>query len=109
MVTGGLETIITYCSVAGIVGLVMMDITALRMARRHWPTPGLNLPFGILIPVLAALAAVAQLPGLGWSNVLGGLALVAAGMGVFAIRHRTERPHPESNEVSPPTITPAQS
>ena len=109
MVTGGLETIITYCSVAGIVGLVMMDITALRMARRHWPTPGLNLPLGILIPVLAALAAVAQLPGLGWTNVLGGLALVAAGMGVFAIRHRTERPHPESNEVSPPTTTPAQS
>ena len=91
MITGGLQTIITFCSVAGIVGLVMMDITAFRMAWLRWPTAGINLPFGILIPVLATLAALAQLPALGWINVLAGLALVAAGMVVFVVRHGAHR------------------
>lgn len=102
MITGGLRTIITYCTVAGIVGLVMMDLTALQMARRHWPTVGLNLPFGILIPVLAALAALSQLPALGWVNVLGGLALVGAGLILYTIRERSLRSGHQSRNDYPP-------
>ena len=97
MVTGGIETIITYCSVAGIVGLVFMDLTALQLARGRWATPGITLPFGILIPALAGILALSQLPSLGAQNVVIGLLLVAVGLVVYALRGRT---HPDASRSS---------
>lgn len=89
MVTGGIQNIVAYCSVAGIVGLVFMNITALQMSRKHWPGPGLRLPFGITIPLLATVLAVGQLPYLGWLNVLVGLILVSVGLVVYALRQHS--------------------
>ena len=86
MLTGSIQNIVAYCSVAGIVGLVLMNITALQMARKHWPGPGLKLPFGIVIPLLATILALGQLPYLGWQNVLVGLLLVSVGLVVYALR-----------------------
>lgn len=91
MVTGGIQTIVTYCSVAGIVGLVLMDVTAFQMARKHWSTPGLRLPFGVFIPSVAAILALAQFPSLGALNVSIGLVLVAAGLVIYALRHHSHR------------------
>jgi hypothetical protein len=98
MVTGGIQTIITYCSVAGIVGLVLMDVTAFQMARGHWSTPGLRLPFGVLIPSVAAILALAQFPSLGTLNVLIGLVLVAAGLLIYAFRHHAHRQDREAHD-----------
>jgi APA family basic amino acid/polyamine antiporter len=91
MLTGSIQNIVAYCSVAGIVGLVFMNITALQMSRKHWPGSGLRLPFGITIPLLATILAVGQLPYLGWVNVLVGLLLVSVGLIVYALR-RHSRP-----------------
>jgi hypothetical protein len=98
MVTGGIQTIVTYCSVAGIVGLVLMDVTAFQMARRHWSTPGLRLPFGLLIPSVAAILALAQFPSLGVLNVLIGLGLVAAGLVIYAFRHHSHGQDHEAHD-----------
>lgn len=96
MLTGSIESIVAYCSVAGIVGLVLMNLTAVQLARRHWDGPGLRLPFGILIPLLATLLALAQLPSLGWQNVLVGLLLVSVGLAIYAFRSRS---HPSDREI----------
>lgn len=89
MLTGSIQNIVAYCSVAGIVGLVLMNVTALQMSRKHWPGPGLRLPFGILVPLLATILALGQLPSLGWVNVLVGLLLVSVGLVVYALRSRS--------------------
>ena len=100
MVTGGIQTIVTYCSVAGIVGLVFMDITAFQMARKHWSRPGLRLPFGVLIPSVATILALVQLPSLGSVNVLIGLAFVAAGLVIYAFRsHPHRRDHETHDQI----------
>jgi len=49
----------------------------------------LKLPFGVLIPILAAALAASQLFSLGLMNVVIGLALVASGLLVFALRDRS--------------------
>jgi APA family basic amino acid/polyamine antiporter len=89
MLTGSIQNIVAYCSVAGIVGLVLMNVTALQMSRKHWPGPGLRLPFGILVPLLATILALGQLPSLGWVNVLVGILLVSVGLVVYALRSRS--------------------
>ncbi|AZI57202.1 amino acid permease [Nakamurella antarctica] len=108
MLTGGLQSIVAYCSVAGIVGLVLMNVTALQMARNGWPGAGLRLPFGIAIPALGTILALAQLPSLGWKNVLIGLSLVAAGLVVYAVRERSLRTRRRSNVLGPVNLFPPQ-
>ncbi|AZY48006.1 amino acid permease [Bordetella avium] len=99
MLTGDIASIITYCSVAGIWALIMMDITACRIAWKRWGPIGLRLPFGGLIPALAAIAAAAQLPSLGWEQVLIGTAMVAAGFLIYALRHRSDPKERETTQA----------
>ncbi len=89
MLIGSVQNIVTYCSVAGIVGLVLMNLTALQMSRKRWPGSGLKLPFGIAIPLLATILAIGQLFYLEWDDVLIGLILVAIGLVVYALRSRS--------------------
>lgn len=98
MVSGGIQTIISDSSVAGIVGLVLMDVTALQIARKQWPTPGLTRSFGIAIPALGAVVALAQFPSLGWVNVGVGLALVAAGLIFYSMRSRSQSHDKEAHD-----------
>ncbi|MET3808491.1 amino acid transporter [Nakamurella sp. UYEF19] len=96
MLTGGIQNIVAYCSVAGIVGLVLMNLTALQMARKHWVEPGMKLPFGILIPLLGTMLALAQLPALGWKNAIVGLLLVSVALIVYALRGHSHPSNPKT-------------
>lgn len=93
MATGGIESIIAYCSMAGILALLLMDLTAFRIARKHYASPGMKLPLGWFIPAVAIVAAAAQIPSLGWLDAGVGAALVASGFIVYFLRGHSKHEH----------------
>ena len=70
--------------------LLIVNVAAYKLARQHWPAPGMRLRGGVALPVVAFLTAAAQLPSLGWADVLLGTAMVFAGLFIYALRHRPE-------------------
>ncbi|HEX6517990.1 MAG TPA: APC family permease [Nocardioidaceae bacterium] len=90
MLTGSIDTIVALSNVTALAAMLVVDVAAIRLARSHWARPGMRLPGGMTVPVLALLTAAAQLPSLGWGNVGVGLAMVLAGLFIFALRHRPE-------------------
>lgn len=86
ILTGDIASIITYCSVAGIWGLIIMNIAAFKIGWKGWKTEGMKLPFGALIPGIATIAAVMQLPSLSLSHVLIGTGMVALGFIIYLFR-----------------------
>ncbi|MGN6332229.1 MAG: APC family permease [Motilibacteraceae bacterium] len=90
VLTGGVDSIVALSNVTAILAMLLVDVAALRLALQHWPGKGSRLPAGPLLPSLAALTAVAQLPSLGWRAVLTGFVLVLAGLFVYVGRHRPE-------------------
>lgn len=91
IVTGEIESIISYCSMAGIIALILMDLTAFRIAWRGWDTAGIKLPLRWCIPALAIIAAATQIPSLGWKDSLIGTALVAVGLLFYLLRSHSRR------------------
>ncbi|MGO3885139.1 MAG: APC family permease [Mycetocola sp.] len=86
MLTGDMKMIIVFSNVTAIVAMVLVDLTAFRMGTKKWAGKGMKLPLGWLIPALAVLAALAQLPSLVWWQVLIGFALVALGFVIYAFK-----------------------
>lgn len=86
--SAALKLIVIFCNVAAIAAMVIVDITALKMGLKKWAGPGMKLPLGPVIPVLAVLTALLQLPSLGWWQVLIGLAMVAVGFLIWARRSK---------------------
>lgn len=87
---GDSDTVVSLSNVTAIAAMLIVNVAAFRLARERWPTPGIRLPGGVLIPIAGFAAAAIQLPSLGWGNVAIGLALVLGGLFVFALRHRPE-------------------
>lgn len=87
--TKAMNLVVVFSNVSAIIAMVIVDITALKMAVKKWPTAGMKLPLGWLIPALAVIAALAQLPSLGWGKVAIGTAMVVVGFGVWAMRRRS--------------------
>lgn len=88
--SGAMKLVVTFSNVSGIIAMVLVDVTAFKMALKKWPQPGMKLPLGWLIPGLAVVAALAQLPSLGWSKVAIGTAMVAVGFVIWAFRHHSD-------------------
>ncbi|WP_164996672.1 APC family permease [Actinomyces minihominis] len=83
-----LKIIVIFCNVAAIAAMVIVDVTALKMGLGKWKTPGMKLPGGPIIPILAIVTALLQVPSLGWWQVLVGLAMVAVGFPIWARRSK---------------------
>lgn len=78
--------IVAFCNVAGVIAMVIVDVTAFKMGMQKWATPGMKLPLRWLIPLLAIIAALIQIPSLGWWQSLAGTAMVAVGFIIWARR-----------------------
>lgn len=81
--TDALKTIVVFSNVAAIIAMVIVDATALKMALGKWKIPGMKLPLGPVIPILAVVTALAQIPQLGWWKVGVGTLMVAAGIPLY--------------------------
>lgn len=92
--SGAMKIIVAFSNVAGIIAMVIVDATAFQMGRKKWDSAGMKLPLGPAIPALAVIAALAQLPSLGWWKVLAGTAMVASGLIVWKLRK-----HSDQNDV----------
>ncbi len=89
--SGGMKMIVVFTNVSGIIALVIVDVTAAKMGFKKWNTPGMKLPGGALIPILAVAAASLQIPSLGeWWQVVIGVAMVALGFVVWARRSKSD-------------------
>lgn len=87
---GGIDSIVAISNVTAILAMVIVDVAALRLARAHWAKPGMRLPWGMTVPLLAMVTAAVQLPSLGWVPVGVGTAMVVSGLFIYALRHRPE-------------------
>lgn len=92
LLTGGIEAIVALGNVAAIVAMVLVNAAAVR-AQRDPHSGGIRLPAGPLLPTLGLLAALVQLVFIGWWQTLLGLVLVAAGLGLHALRGRHHPGH----------------
>lgn len=81
-----LKLIVIFCNVAAIAAMVIVDVTAMKMGFKKWAGPGMKLPLGPTIPILAVATALLQLPSLGWWQVLVGLAMVGVGFIIWIRR-----------------------
>lgn len=90
--TNILKTIVVFSNVAAIIAMVIVDATALKMALNKWKIPGMKLPGGPLIPALAIITALAQIPQLGWGKVAIGTLMVAAGVPIYLRYHKKGQP-----------------
>jgi APA family basic amino acid/polyamine antiporter len=88
VIVSNVNDIVVLSNVAALVAMIVVNVAAIRLARRGWPGAGRRLPAGMLIPVVATVACLAQFPSLEWSQVAIGLVLVAAGLPVYFNRHR---------------------
>jgi basic amino acid/polyamine antiporter, APA family len=82
--------IVGISNVTAIVAMVVVDAAAMRLAMQGWPGGGPKLPGGVLIPILGILAAVVQLPSLGWVACSAGAIFLLVGMAIYAGRHLGE-------------------
>ncbi len=90
LIFGNVDSIVALSNVTAILAMLIVNVAAFRLARRGWPVPGIRLPGGAVLPVLAFVSAVVQLPSLGWGSVGVGVGLVFAGLFIYALRHRPE-------------------
>ncbi|WP_317620749.1 APC family permease [Actinoplanes sp. KI2] len=92
VLTGGIQVIVALGNVAAIVAMVLVNAAAFQAQRREHRA-GIRLPAGPLLPALGLLAALAQLVFIGWWQTLLGLVLVAAGLGLHALRGHHQDQH----------------
>jgi amino acid transporter len=90
VLVANVNNIVTYANVSALVAMIIVNVAALRLARRKWPGDGLRLPGGILIPAIAIVACLAQFRSLAWPQALIGLGLVLGGLLIYRSRHRQE-------------------
>lgn len=93
VLTGGIQVIVALGNVAAIVAMILVNAAAFQAQRREHGA-GIRLPAGPLLPALGLVAALVQLVFIGWWQTLIGLALVAAGLGLHALRgHHQDQHH----------------
>lgn len=95
-----LKLIVVFCNVAAIIAMVIVDVAALKMGLKKWASPGMKLWGGPVIPILAILTALLQIPSLGWWQVLVGTAMVALGFIIWALRGKFDKTHVADAQTS---------
>jgi APA family basic amino acid/polyamine antiporter len=109
LLTGDIQTIVALGNVAAIAAMILVNAAAFRAQQRPRPAGGvaprggrpaggIRLPGGPVLPALGLVAAAAQLFFIAWWETLVGLALVAAGLGLHALRGR-HLPDPHADIV----------
>lgn len=83
-----LNSIVALANVGALVAMIVVNAAAFRLARQGWPGEGLRLPGGVLIPLIGIATVLLQFPSLGWTPVVLGLALFAAGLALYTVRHQ---------------------
>lgn len=90
--TYAMKLIVIFCNVAGVIAMIIVDVTAFKMGMKKWADPGMKLPGRWFIPLLAIIAAALQIPSLGWWQVLVGTAMVCVGFIIWAVRGKYHDP-----------------
>lgn len=91
LLVGSAQTVVALANVAAIGAMAVINIGAIA-AQRSEDRTGMRLPLGPVLPVLGVLTALAQLVFIPVVEILVGVALLGAGLGVYALRHRMHRP-----------------
>ncbi|MGW9403833.1 hypothetical protein ACWGQ2_07675 [Arthrobacter sp. NPDC055585] len=82
--------IVAIANAAAIIAMMVVSVAAAVLGFRKWPGEGARLPLGPVIPIVAALAAGAQLPSLNPGAVAAGFILTAVG-GALYLARRVQR------------------
>jgi len=108
LLLGSTEAVVALANVAAIGAMVIINVSEVVAARDH-DGGGVRLPLGPVLPALGALTALAQLFFIPWAEVLLGLVMLAAGSGIYLLRHRLHQPehHAELREKVEAGDTPA--
>ncbi len=77
---------VAIANVAAVIAMVVVSVAAAVLGFRRWPGEGARLPLGPVIPILATLAAGAQLPSLNPGAVAAGFILTAVGGALYLAR-----------------------
>ncbi|HEY3139678.1 MAG TPA: APC family permease [Acidimicrobiales bacterium] len=80
------DDVVALANIGALVAMIVVNAAAFRLARTGWPGPGLRLPGGPIIPLIAAVSCLVQFPSLGWTRVLVGLLLMAGGLLIYGRR-----------------------
>jgi APA family basic amino acid/polyamine antiporter len=91
LLVGSAQTVVALANVAAIGAMAVINVGAIA-AQRDPGSPGMRLPLGPVLPVLGVLTALAQLVFIPVPEILVGVVLLAAGLGVYALRHRMHQP-----------------
>jgi amino acid transporter len=87
VLVANVNNIVALANVGALVAMLVVNTACISLARQGWRGRGLRLPGGYLIPALGFVTCLSQIPSLEWEMVLLGLALVAAGLVLYAARH----------------------
>ena len=91
LLVGSTDSVVALANVAAIAAMATVNVGAIA-AQRGPHDGGLRLPLGITFPALGLVAALTQLVFIPVVQIAVGLALLAAGLIVYALRHRLHRP-----------------
>ncbi len=91
LLTGSTQAVVALANVAAIGAMAVINIAAFVAMRRH-DGQGIRLPLGPVLPALGLVTALSQLVFINWVEVVIGVALLAAGSVVYALRHRFHHP-----------------
>lgn len=87
-----LTIIVVFCNVSAIIAMVVVSAAAFKIGLERGPKDDkvFNLPLGPVIPILAIVTALIQIPSLGWWQVGVGTAMVCTGFIVWAFRYKSD-------------------
>jgi len=91
LLVGSTESVVALANVAAIGAMAIINVSAVVAARDH-DGGGVRLPLGPVLPALGALTALAQLFFIPWAEVLLGVVMLAAGSGIYLLRHKMHQP-----------------
>jgi hypothetical protein len=88
VLVANVDDIVTLANVGALVAMLVVNGACLALVRGGWQGSGIKLPGGYLIPALGVLTCLSQFGSLDLEMVLLGVALVVAGLLLFASRQQ---------------------
>jgi amino acid transporter len=78
--------VIVLCNIVALAAMVIVNIAAAVLAHRGYPGPGFRIPGGLLIPILAGAACVAQFFAYTIADLAAAAAAMLVGFVLYAFR-----------------------